>query len=140
MTFFIPLWLSLVAFMGLYTPLAVYESQECPAYTQGYVKDGKVVICPNNLTMPRQEVINHEVVHLIQSNLGVDTLLPPATLDYLIHTRMDEMEKLNVILVYSDSGYMMQEFEARLLQTLPDDVIMSLYRLSQGYATTNLSD
>ena len=140
MSFFIPLWLSLVAFMGLYTPLAVYESQECPAYTQGYVKDDKVVICPNNLTMPRQEVINHEVVHLIQSNLGVDTLLPHSTIDYLVHTRMSEMEKLNVILVYSDSGYMMQEFEARLLQTLPDDVIMSLYRLSQGYASTNLSD
>ena len=140
MSFFIPLWLSLVAFMGLYTPLAVYESQECPAYTQGYVKDDKVVICPNNLTMPRQEVINHEVVHLIQSNLGVDTLLPHSTIDYLVHHNMSEMEKLNVILVYSDSGYMMQEFEARLLQTLPDDVIMNLYRLSQGYATTNLGN
>ena len=140
MSFFIPLWLSLVAFMGLYTPLAVYESQECPAYTQGYVKDGKVVICPNNLTMPRQEVINHEVVHLIQSNLGVDTLLPHSTINYLVHHNMSEMEKLNVILVYSDSGYMMQEFEARLLQTLPDDVIMTLYRLSQGYASTNLGN
>ena len=140
MTVFIPLWLSLIAFMGLYTPLSVYESQECPAYTQGYVKDNKVVICPNQLTMPRQEVINHEVVHLIQSNLGVDTLLPHSTINYLVHHNMSEMEKLNVILVYSDSGYMMQEFEARLLQTLPDDVIMTLYRLSQGYASTNLGN
>ena len=140
MTFFIPLWLSLVAFMGLYSPLEVYESLDCPAYTQGYVKDGEVYICPNNLTMPRQEVINHEVVHLIQSNLGVDTLLPHEALNYLINNNMSEMEKLNVILVYYDSGYMMQEFEARLLQTLPDDVIMNMYRLSQGYASTNLSD
>ena len=140
MSFFIPLWLSLVAFMGLYSPLKVHDSLECPAYTQGYVKDGEVYICSNNLTLPRQEVINHEVVHLIQSNLGVDTLLPHDVLNILIHNNMTEMEKLNVILVYSDSGYMMQEFEARLLQTLPDDVIMNMYRLSQGYASTNLGN
>ena len=138
MSLFMPLLMTLAAYVGLHPSLSVLDVT-CDPYVQGYVQDGIVHVC-KDAELPRQTIINHEIVHLVQSNLGVDTLLPHSTLDYLVHTRMSEMEKLNVILVYSDSGYMMQEFEARLLQTLPDDVIMSLYRLSQGYASTNLSD
>ena len=134
MTLFIPLYLSLLAFIGLYIPLSVLESDECPKYTQGYVKNGHITICPDNLTMPREEVINHEVIHLIQSNLGVDTLLPPPVVSHLVSTQMTEAETLSVLVVYSDSGYMMSEFEARLLQKMPEPVIMTMYRLSQDYA------
>ena len=135
MSFFIPLWLSLVAFMGLYSPLKVYDSLECPAYTQGYVKDGEVYICSNNLTLPRQEVINHEVVHLIQSNLGVDTLLPGQVVNFLALHTLEEKDQLSVILYYSDSGYVSSEYEARILQKLHPRIIMSLLRFSQDYAT-----
>ena len=82
MTLFIPLYLTV--FSRFYGSLQSFDGlwvTGMPKYTQGYVKDGEVYICPNNLTMPRQEVINHEVVHLIQSNLGVDTLLPHSTID-----------------------------------------------------------
>jgi hypothetical protein len=134
MAFLIPLYLSLITFTGLYSPLSVFESDECPKYTQGYVRNGRVTICPDNLTMPRQEVINHEVIHLIQSNLGVDTLLPTSAVSYLVNTQMSEAETLSVLVVYSDSGYMMSEFEARLLQKMPEPLIMTMYRLSQDYA------
>ena len=132
--FLIPLVLSLIAYAGLQPSLSVLESQNCPKYTQGYVKDEQVYICPNELTLPRQEVINHEVVHLVQSNLGVDTLLPGQVVNFLALHTLEEKDQLSVILYYSDSGYVSSEYEARILQKLHPRIIMSLLRFSQDYA------
>ena len=135
---FITLWATLFPFVDLYRPLQVFEVETCPPYTQGYVLDDKIHVCPD-LTVPREEVVNHEIIHLIQNNIG-GTILPPEMLDALIRDYMSDEETLLVLTVYANSDYTDEEFEARLLADLPSEIIMMMYRLSQGYASTNLSD
>ena len=137
MSVFIPLCLSLLAYVGLQPSLQVFDTS-CSPYTEGYVKEGDVYVCEGH-SLPRETVINHEVVHLVQSNLGVDTLLPPALLDFLIDERLDERERLAVLVIYNNSDYMAAEFEARVLQDLHPRVIMSMLRISQDYAALTSS-
>ena len=92
MGFIIPLWASLSVFAGLYSPLNVIEVASCPPYTQGYVKGDTIHVCPK-LTTPRQEVIKHETVHLIQANLG-GIILPQEVLNFLVYELYDESEIL----------------------------------------------
>ena len=133
MAAFVALLVSLFTF-SVQPPLAVLESDVCPPYTQGYTKDGQVILCPNQLTLPRQQVLNHEIIHLVQDNFGVDTLLPKGTVTYLVNETLSERETLSVIIHYSESGYMMSEFEARVLSTLPPSVIMYLLEFSEIHA------
>ena len=132
MAAFIALWVSLFTF-AFRPPLAVLESDVCPPYTQGYTKEGQVILCPNQLTLPRQQVLNHEIIHLVQDNLGVDTLLPKSAVSFLVNTTLSERESLSVIVHYSESGYMMSEFEARVLSKLEPAVIIYLLEFSENY-------
>lgn len=133
MSLFIPLCLSLVTYVGLYPTLQVFETDQCPPYTEGYVKEEQIYVC-NNHTLPRDTVINHEVVHLIQTNLGVDFVLPEVMLSWLVHNTLTEAETLSVLVHYNEAQHN-PELEARVLQKLHPRVIMTLLRISQDYAT-----
>ena len=61
-------------------------------------------------------------------------------LDALIRDYMSDEEILMVITIYENSDYTDEEFEARLLADLPSGLIMMMYRLSEGYASTSPSD
>ena len=134
MSALLPILLIVLGYMSTVTKPPVTEVSDCPKYTQGYVKDGQVHLCSSQLTMPRNVVINHEVVHLIQEKLGVDTLLPAPVVSYLVHHNLSESEVLPVLVHYSESGYINAELEARLLQKLPDSAIMMMYKLANDYA------
>ena len=131
---FITLCLSIFTMMGSYEPVKIIDAESCPLYTQGYVKDNQVYICPD-LSISRDIVISHEVAHLIQNSLGGDILLPPSILDYLIRETLTEAEVLSVIVHYGDSGYMPQELEARVLSKVDKDVIMYMYWLTEEYVS-----
>ena len=133
MSLFIPLCLSLLAYASLYPTLSVLETDQCPPYTEGYVKDEQVYVCTNH-TLPRDTIINHEVVHLIQSNLGVDFILPDTVLTWLVHNTLTEAEVLPELVHYNEAQHN-PELEARVLQKLHPRVIMTLLRISQDYAT-----
>ena len=133
MSLFIPLCLSLLAYVSLYPTLSVLETDQCPPYTQGYVKEEQVYVCTNH-TLPRDTIINHEVVHLIQSNLGVDFVLPEVVLSWLVINTLTEAETLSVLVHYNTAQHN-PELEARVLQKLHPRVIMTLLRISQDYAT-----
>ena len=129
---------TIFAFASLWVPLPVLDVETCPPYTQGYVSDDTIHVCPD-LTVPRDEVVNHEIIHLIQNNIG-GTILPPEMLDELIKDYMTDEEILLVVTVYANSDYIDEEFEARLLSDLPSGFIMLMYRLSEGYASTSPSN
>ena len=129
---------TIVAFASLWAPLPIVDVDTCPPYTQGYVSDDTIHVCPD-LTVPREEVVNHEIIHLIQFNIG-GTILPPEMLDALIRDYMSDEEILMVLTVYENSNYTDEEFEARILSDLPSSFIMMMYRMSQGYASSNPSD
>ena len=129
---------TILAFASLWAPLPIFDVETCPPYTQGYVSDDIIHVCPD-LTVPREEVVNHEIIHLIQNNIG-GTILPPELLDELVKDYMTDEEILLVVTVYANSDYIDEEFEARLLSDLPSGIIMMMYRLSEGYASTDISD
>ena len=133
MSLFMPLLLTLAAYVGLHPSLSVLDVT-CDPYVQGYVQDGIVHVC-KDAELPRQTIINHEIVHLVQYNLGVDTLLPEYILNPLINETVPERERLAVLVIYAESDYMMAEYEARVLQNLHPRVIMTMLRFSQDYAT-----
>lgn len=133
MSLFMPLLMTLAAYVGLHPSLSVLDVT-CDPYVQGYVQDGIVHVC-KDAELPRQTIINHEIVHLVQSNLGVDTLLPEFILNPLIDETVPERERLAVLVIYNESDYMMAEYEARVLQNLHPRVIMTMLRFSQDYAT-----
>jgi hypothetical protein len=132
---FIPLYLSLWVFGALQTTLPVFDRDVCPKNLQGYAGDESITICVNELKIPREEVINHEAIHLVHKNFGVDTLLPPSVIHYLAQNTMTEAQVLSILVNYSHTDYLDGEFEARLLQKLPSPAIITLYRLSEDYAT-----
>ena len=134
MLVFAPLYLSLWVFGSLQTSLPVFDRDICPRNLQGYAGDETITVCVNELKIPREEVINHEAIHLVHKNFGVDTLLPVGLVHYLAQEAMTEGEVLSVLANYSDTDYMDGEFEARLLQKLPSPIIITLYRLSEDYA------
>lgn len=133
MSLFMPLLMTLAAYVGLHPSLSVLDVT-CDPYVQGYVQDGIVHVC-KDAELPRQTIINHEIVHLVQNNLGVDTLLPEFILNPLIDETVPERERLAVLVIYNESDYMMAEYEARVLQNLHPRVIMTMLRFSQDYAT-----
>ena len=133
MSLFMPLLMTLAAYVGLHPSLSVLDVT-CDPYVQGYVQDGIVHVC-KDAELPRQTIINHEIVHLVQSNLGVDTLLPEYILTPLITETVPERERLAVLVIYNESDYIMAEYEARVLQNLHPRVIMTMLRFSQDYAT-----
>ena len=133
MSLFMPLLLTLAAYVGLQPSLSVLDVT-CDPYVQGYVQDGIVHVC-KDAELPRQTIINHEIVHLVQYNLGVDTLLPEYILNPLINETVPERERLAVLVIYNESDYIMAEYEARVLQNLHPRVIMTMLRFSQDYAT-----
>ena len=128
---------NLLAFIIAFAPLPVVDVLSCPPYTQGYVADNVIHVCPD-LTIPREEVVNHEIIHLIQANIG-GTILPPEFLDAMVKEYLTDSEILTVLTVYANSGYVDEEFEARLLSDLPPAFIMMMYRLSEGYASNTPS-
>ena len=128
---------NLFAIVFAFSPLPVVDVSECPPYTQGYVFNDTIHICPD-LTIPREEVVNHEIIHLIQANIG-GTILPPEFLDAMVKEYLTDSEILTVLTVYANSGYTDEEFEARLLSDLPPAFIMMMYRLSEGYASNTPS-
>ena len=129
---------TILAFASLWAPLPIFDVKTCPPYTQGYVSNDTIHVCPD-LTVPREEVVNHEIIHLIQNNIG-GTILPPELLDELVQDYMTDEEILLVVTVYANSDYIDEEFEARLLSDLPSGIIMMMYRLSEGYASTDISN
>ena len=128
---------NLLAIVFAFSPLPVVDVSECPPHTQGYVFNDTIHICPD-LTIPREEVVNHEIIHLIQANIG-GTILPPEFLDAMVKEYLTDSEILPVLTVYANSGYVDEEFEARLLSDLPSAFIMMMYRLSEGYASNTPS-
>ena len=137
MSLFMPLLLTLAAYVGLHPSLSVLDVT-CDPHVQGYVQDGIVHVC-KDAELPRQTIINHEIVHLVQYNLGVDTLLPEYILNPLINETVPERERLAVLVIYNESDYIMAEYEARVLQNLHPRVIMTMLRFSQDYATLTSS-
>ena len=125
----IPPLVWLITLIATVEPVPAKVVDTCPPYTQGYVKDGQVHLCPE-MTMPRHEVVNHETVHLIQNHWGGGVLMPQMVLNLLVQNTLEEREILSVIIHYDESDYINQEFEARVLQNLHPRVIMTLYRLS----------
>ena len=129
------IWALMLGFASI-NPTIV-EIDKCPPYTQGYVQDHIVHICPD-LSLPREEVENHEIVHLIQANIG-GNIFTQEVLDSLVSTNISERELLAVISVYPEDE-VAGELEARLLQTMPREVIMLLYRFSESYASLDSLD
>ena len=91
----------------------------------------EVVVCENNLEphgIIANEVIRHEAIHVIHTNLGYhdhpsdQTILSDKTLGFIVENTLSPEEIQTIILSY-DPRIINQEFEARLGQRLPDGVV-----------------
>ena len=130
------IWALMLGFASIDPTIVVVD--KCPPYTQGYVQDSVVHICPD-LSIPREEVENHEIVHLIQDNLG-GNIFPQEVLDSLVSTNISERELLAVISVYPEDE-VAGELEAEHKLSIRSYVL--LYRFSETtwpilIASTNL--
>ena len=126
--------IAIVAYLSQVTGPVIVESKDCPPNTWGYADGEKVTLCTDSEPkLSREEIINHETIHLIQTNLDVDLLMPEQMLNFLVHSTLDEAEILQVILFYGETDYMGAEFEARVLSKLPTSVIMMMYSISEDY-------
>ena len=88
-----------------------------------YVSGTRVIeLCQRNAESKHQDVgkiIRHEMVHMIQNNLGRTTsLIPDAIMTPMVRWLMDDREVMTVLLYEEED--IDQEFEARLLSNLPN--------------------
>ena len=141
---FIILCLSLPVFASLQPTLPVFETTaECVRYEHlmGQTDNEVITICPNNIRAAggdEQEVIRHEMVHVIHHNFGWvndETIIPEPYFTDLVREHVPSDEVLLVLTSDAYVEYPNQELEARLLSKLPTSVIMSMLRFSQDYAT-----
>ena len=130
---------NLLAFIIAFAPLPVVDVLSCPPYTQGYVADNVIHVCPD-LTIPREEVVNHEIIHVIHYNLGLsndETILPEPWFTDLVREYLTPEEVLFVLTSENYREYPNQELEARLLSKLPRPIIMTLLIASEEYGTNS---
>ena len=126
-------WNRIVEFLQLIQTIGVeaFVANDCPSGLLGAFHDGRQVIllCGNNLPddpSPVWVVLAHEAAHVMQSCKG-GTLLPPA----LLSSGMDEARRLQPD-AFQDlnlyhSGQHHVEAEARLVQALPPDQVVTLF-------------
>ena len=138
------LCLSLPVLTGLQPTLPVYKNTaECVQFDHlmGQTDNEIIVICPDNISNAggdEQEVIRHEMVHVIHHNFGLisdETIIPEPYFTDLVREHVPSDEVLLVVTSDNYADYTNQELEARLLSKLPTPVIMSLYWVSQEHAT-----
>ena len=143
---FIILCLSLPVFTGLQPTLPVFkDTAECiqHEYLMGQTDHEVITICPDNIReagYTEQMVIRHEMVHVIHYNFGWtedQTIIPEPYFTDLVREHVPSNEVLLVVTSDGYAHYPNQELEARLLSKLPTPVIMSMYWVSQEYATFN---
>ena len=141
---FMLLCLSLPVLTGLQPTLPVYkDTAECiqQEYLMGQTDNEVIVICPDNISDAggdEQEVIRHEMVHVIHHNFGLindETIIPEPYFTDLVREHVPSEEVLLVITSDAYVDYPNQELEAKLLSKLPTPVIMSMYWVSQEHAT-----
>ena len=114
------------------TGVEAFVANDCPAGLLGAFHDSRQVIllCGNNLPddpAPVWVVLAHESAHVMQSCKG-GTLLPPA----LLSSGMDEARRLQPD-AFQDlnlyhSGQHHVEAEARFVQALPPDQVVTLFQ------------
>ena len=144
---FIVLCLSLPVFTGLQPTLPVFkDTAECiqQEYLMGQTDHEVITICPDNIEAAggdEQEVIRHEMVHVIHHNFGWtedQTIIPEPYFTDLVREYVPSNEVLLVVTSDGYADYPNQELEARLLSKLPTPVIMTMYWVSQEHATFTL--
>ena len=101
-----------------------------------YISGTRVIeLCQRNAENKNQDVgkiIRHEIVHLIQNNLGRTTsLIPDAVMTPMVRWLMDDREVMTVLLYEEED--IDQEFEARLLSNLPNWSLGAALWLSERY-------
>ena len=126
-------WNRIAEFLQLIqtTGVEAFVANDCPSGLLGAFHDGRQVIllCGNNLPddpTPVWVVLAHEAAHVMQSCKG-GTLLPPALLssgmDEPLRLQPDAFQDLNLY----HSGQHHVEAEARLVQALPPDPVLTLF-------------
>ena len=144
---FMLLCLSLPVFTGLQPTLPVFkDTAECiqQEYLMGQTDHEVITICPDNIKAAggdEQEVIRHEMVHVIHHNFGWtedQTIIPEPYFTDLVREYVPSNEVLLVVTSDGYADYVNQELEARLLSKLPTPVIMTMYWVSQEHATFTL--
>ena len=144
---FMLLCLSLPVFTGLQPTLPVFkDTAECiqQEYLMGQTDHEVITICPDNIEAAggdEQEVIRHEMVHVIHHNFGWtedQTIIPEPYFTDLVREYVPSNEVLLVVTSDGYADYPNQELEARLLSKLPTPVIMTMYWVSQEHATFTL--
>ena len=87
-----------------------------------------IELCEGNVQRADQDlerVLRHEMVHAIQENSGLqEPLIPEPLLIWLVRWAMDDREVMTLLLY--DEKETHQEFEARLLDNLPNWAVGSL--------------
>lgn len=101
-----------------------------------YISGTRVIeLCQRNAESKHQDIgriIRHEMVHLIQNNLGRTTsLIPDAVMTPMVRWLMDDREVMTVLLYEEED--IDQEFEARLLSNLPNWSLGAALWLSEHY-------
>ena len=126
-------WNRIAEFLQLIqtTGVEAFVANDCPSGLLGVFHDGRQVIllCWNNLPddpSPVWVVLAHEAAHVMQSCKG-GTLLPPALLssgmDEARRLQPDSFQDLNLY----QSGQHHVEAEARLVQALSPDQVVTLF-------------
>ena len=127
-------WNRIAQFLKLIktTGVEALVANDCPAGLLGAFHDGRQVIllCGNNLPddpAPVWVVLAHEAAHVMQFCKG-GTLLPPALLssgmDAARRVQPDAFQDLN--LYHSAQHHV--EAEARLVQAMPPDQVVTLFQ------------
>lgn len=101
----------------------------------GYFEEetNTIAFCPDNIEESKyshSDVVRHELLHRVQQNFRGATLIPEPFLTNLVLHYLEDGQALAIALNYDDTD---SEFEARVLQHLPESVISGLLIYSQLY-------
>lgn len=109
----------------------VVRRSDCEPNHMGYYEDSKVYLCDNNIK-DEDTVLRHELVHHIQQNFNNATLVPEPFLTGAVRLLEEDGKVMYVLLEYDNTT---EEFEARVLDNLPNNVISGLLIYSELFDT-----
>lgn len=133
--------LILTFFIGHSNVKIISDREACsyePQLLGEFVVDSKTIsLCDENIKesdYTRNEILKHELIHAIHHNFGMEesTFFPDFLLTQIVRNNMSSGEALAILLHYD--GYINQEFEARMMQNLPDFMIGILLYTSYLYS------
>lgn len=122
--------LVLVFFLNLSGVALIEDKGECntnPSLLGEYIEGSDVIIlCNKNIRHTSYDpntILRHEIVHKVHENFGMEksTFIKEPLLTELVRFSLKNEEAMAILLNYS--GYVSQEFEARILQNLPDIIV-----------------